>query len=171
MKIIATLSMLVLVTSANADCRARVFHHNVVQAVAVQYPYYPYLYAVSYGDQEGTAIKLLVQEVEKRTILELQLKQLQGGAQVAPNQAVTPKQQGNALAILQARCASCHDAQAPKGGFTLFSNGAMVKLSCEELTRVTRSIRTNAMPKAGPKLTDEEFAVVAEFIEGLILKK
>jgi hypothetical protein len=78
-----------------------------------------------------------------------------------------------ALTVVQARCASCHDATkaAEKGGgLTLIENGGLAKLSDRAARRVLSRSYAGTMPPPGanlPALTDNEVSTLAAWIDSL----
>lgn len=166
MKLLSALALLCLPLFADADCRHRV----VVKQVAVVEPVFVAVapvaypsYSVSYNPLGASSndIAALITAIQglKAEIQSLKQPQQQAGSK--------------GLQILGTRCASCHDVETAKakgGGMMLFSGKSLVQLSAVDTVKVLRQIRTNKMPKSGPKLTDEEYAEVSEYLESVALQ-
>ena len=76
----------------------------------------------------------------------------------------------NAVAILAAKCATCHDstnAEAKGKGFVMFQGGSLVALTDRQQLHVLRRVDRGTMPpKEAPGLTPEETQVVGEYFLG-----
>lgn len=93
------------------------------------------------------------------------------GAAAAPKLRDEPKAHP-ALAILSAKCASCHAASVSdsKGGaFAMFEGGAPAKLSERQLRKVSTMVYTGRMPPrdSGHALSDAEVGQVMEWLDGI----
>jgi uncharacterized membrane protein len=139
-KVIAALAVLVIASTAQADCRQFFVakHHRqavVVQQVVAQY--YPPVYYAAGQDLEAEALAAKVAALVER---KLALRQ----EQTAP---------AHSQSILAQKCAKCHSGATPKGGITLDGS---TELLCRQITASIRAVSTDHMPKGGPALTPEQ---------------
>jgi hypothetical protein len=188
LKLLSIVSVLVFSTLAPAQCRTRVVAVQHQAAVAVEVaPVYQAVtvaiptYSVGYPQPQGIApehFKVIVDELLKlRSEVDV-LKQgrpiLKEKAELipAPKQSANPtnifpdlpqvKQEAH-VAILAAKCASCHDKRVAdtKGGkFTLLYANELVSLTDGQKLKILAMLYTGAMPKNGKALSDEEFGSI-----------
>jgi len=99
-----------------------------------------------------------------------------------PKESLESSQDGEAVSILTAKCASCHsdgnasvkmsDGSLKGGGFVMFQGGKLTDLPEKKWGRVSTKISTLSMPpkrdadgKDVPPLSDEDAAKVSAFID------
>lgn len=190
--ILGLLALLFSCGWADADCRTRVtFRSNYVAptyydpVLIAQFVPVP-LYAVGYaGDGQDVAqlryeLAILKQQQDftrELYALRAELASIRGGQpakQVMPYEGQVkppvplkePEPQPKKVSLLVQRCASCHDksnAEANGAGRVYFENGQLTATG-EDLVDMVTSMHNNTMPKAGKKLTDEEYSFGLEEI-------
>ncbi|MCE9568016.1 MAG: PSD1 and planctomycete cytochrome C domain-containing protein [Planctomycetes bacterium] len=93
----------------------------------------------------------------------------------APAVAAEPSFEKDVLPILRAHCVSCHGGDKPKAGLDLSTekgvtaggkSGAVVKPGSLKESPLWLNVSTDKMPATGPKLTDEEKAVLRTWVAG-----
>ena len=107
-------------------------------------------------EQELATLKARLAELEKRL-------------SPTPPQVQPPAGQAKGLAIMQARCASCHEEKVAQGkgsSFVLFKGNGLSSLDSAAQNKVLRNVYTGRMPKNGT-LTDAEVAEVIGFLDTL----
>lgn len=78
----------------------------------------------------------------------------------------------SALQVMQAKCASCHEARnsAEKGGgFTMFEGNTLVRMTEAQLRKSATNAYSGKMPPktSGISLTDEETGIIINWIDSL----
>ncbi len=153
-KVIAALAVLLIASTAQADCRQFFVakHHRVAVVQQIVAPYYPPVYYSAGQDVQAEALAAKVAAlVEKK----LALRQEQ-------NTPPAPQ------SILAQKCAKCHSGATPKGGITLDGS---TELLCRQITASIRAVSTDHMPKGGPALTPEQKGAVLEELLSLERKE
>lgn len=152
-KVIAALAVLVIASTAQADCRQFFVKHR--QAVVVQQvlaPYYPPVYYAAGQDLQAEALAEKVAALVEKKLALRQERQ-------APAASTS---------ILAQKCAKCHSGATPKGGITL--DGA-TELLCSQITASIRAVSNDSMPKGGPALSPEEKGALLEELLSLERKE
>src|SRR5262245_61016298 len=169
---LAVLGLLLLAATADANpcrrafVRTRVITQRVKVAQFVAVPFAVPSYAVGYrsaaangydnGNGNGDEIRKLREEIRELRALLLESKK--GGS--------SGREAG--VAVFRKRCIGCHEsavAKAKGNGFVLLAKGEPAELTDRQALRVVTQVVTNAMPKGGPKLTDEELDAVIAWAE------
>ncbi len=115
----------------------------------------------------------------KTAALEAKLAALEAklGAGGSPTPGVPPDALPNkapkALPTLFGKCAACHndkDALVKGGKLILFSNGVVTVWTPETMGKVLKEVSSGRMPKGTTKLTQDEFAALAQELFDLASK-
>jgi mono/diheme cytochrome c family protein len=153
---------------ANPPARTRTILVPVKQFFATEYggsySGQPNGYGAGYtGAISEETIRALIAAINE---LNATLRDMRGGDPKSPSPKASamerPKQ------VMLTKCASCHDKSkaAEHGkGFVLMEGRTFMPLSVEQQNKLMRLCFKNAMPKEGPKLTDEELGQIMFYID------
>ena len=134
-------------------------HRNVVrqQAVVVQQPAVIVQQAPAFFYRVGSDIRYQSLAAQVKADV---LSELRGGQQVQEAATEGAASISNAQALVNERCAACHDGGMPDR----LNLTDLTSLSESQRLAVTRQVYSGKMPKDGTPFTDDEAAILVDWL-------